>query len=555
MNQRLLCCVSPFALLLAAAALHADPSPAAVQAWQSRKYGMFIHFGVYSMLGGIWKGKQFSGNYSEQIQSDAQIPGAEYAQVATQFDPEKWDPDEIVQLAQDAGMKFIVLTAKHHDGFSLFQTHVSNYNVVDGSAYKRDLVKSLADACARRHMPFGVYYSTIDWHWGDISDHRNDNPISKAHEEFNVAQLKELMSGYGPISEIWFDMGHPTKVQSKAFTDAVHTLQPDCMVSGRVWNNQGDFMEMGDDQIPDYILDEPWEAPASIYQDTWGYRSWEKRSDLEKKTEEHIGRLVSVVSGGGNYILNIGPKGDGSVVGFEADVLRGVGAWLKRNGEAIYDTQPQPFRKLDFGHATAKEQRLFLFVEHPPADGRLKLPGLQNRIHKAYVLGDPGQEALAVTDQQISFPAAAGRNFLPVVAVELEGTPQVLQPAVAPGADGTIVLLPEAADRFYNSNGEGYYDPATLRKEQWHFAVDRPGAYRIQIGYKAGKFAQILDLNVGGKLIKTVVYGGDAGPVSAGTVDLTADKNVMLSVSPGSPVEKGAKLEMQIERVWLTPVR
>jgi len=382
------------------------------------------------MLGGVWKGKQYSGNYSEQIQSDAGIPESEYAALASQFRPDRWDADAVVRLAQDAGMQFIVLTAKHHDGFSLFQTQASSFNVVNASPYGKDIVKSLAEACARHHMPFGVYYSTIDWRFGDIPDQKNDNPISPEHEEFNVTQLRELMTGYGPLSEIWFDMGHPTKLQSKRFAETVHKYQPETLVSGRVWNNEGDFMEMGDDEIPDYILDEPWESPASIYKETWGYRSWLQRTGLEDKIHEHIQRLVAVVSHGGNYILNIGPKGDGSIVDFEAAVLRGTGEWLKRNGEAIYGTQPQPFRKLDFGYATVRGSRLFLFVEHVPADRQLKLPGMRNRIQSAYLLGDSQRNPLAFRDEPAGkFIAAPVTGlFLPVVVVEFDGARRGNQP-------------------------------------------------------------------------------------------------------------------------------
>ena len=157
------------------------------------------------------------GTIASRLNPDAKIPEDEYAALARQFRPDRWDPDAIVRLAQDAGMQFIVLTAKHHDGFSLFATKASSFNVVNASPYAKDIVKSLAEACARRHLPFGVYYSTIDWHFGDVPEPRNDNPISPAHEAFNVGQLRELATGYGPLSEIWFDMGHPTKLQSKRF--------------------------------------------------------------------------------------------------------------------------------------------------------------------------------------------------------------------------------------------------------------------------------------------------------------------------------------------------
>jgi alpha-L-fucosidase len=563
MNRPILHCffLSVLAVLVAARLDAADtpiarPSPTTVRDWQSRKYGMFIHFGLYSMLGGVWKGREFSGNYSEQIQSDAHIPSLEYSALASRFNPDKWNPDAVVELAQDAGMQFIVLTSKHHDGFSMFHTRRSTFNIVDASPYRRDLVKGLADACARHHMPFGVYYSTIDWHFGDPPDPRNDNPIAEAHEEFNVAQLRELMTSYGPMSEIWFDMGHPTKLQSKNFADTVHALQPECLISGRVWNNQGDFMEMGDDEIPDYILDEPWESPASIYPETWGYRSWLKRKDLEKKIEEHILRLVAVVSRGGNYILNIGPRGDGSVVEFEASVLHGTGAWLKRNGEAIYGTQPPPFRKLDFGYATVKNDRLFLFVEHPPTAGRLKLPGFQNHIRKAYFLGDPVR-LLDYDDAQdrkaVIVPASLRGEFPPVIVTEFDGEIKVLQAAVAPGPENSIVLMPETADRFYNTNGEGYYDSPTLRKELWHFAVSRPGTYWIQVSYRPGKFARLLEINVGGRVYKANLHGNDPGPASIGTIQLGLSRDMTLTVGPASPADRGASLDVELDRISLVP--
>jgi alpha-L-fucosidase len=532
------------------------PSQATVREWQSRKYGMFIHFGLYSMLGGVWKGKQYSGNYSEQIQSDAHIPEAEYASFASKFDPVKWDPDAVVQLAIDAGMKFIVLTSKHHDGFSLFATRQSTYNSSEASPYKRDIVKSLAEACARRGMPFGVYYSTIDWHFGDVPQRANDNPISQQHEDFNVAQLHELLTRYGPLTEIWFDMGHPTPLQSKHFADTVHTLQPECMIGGRVWNNEGDFSETGDDAIPDYIQTEPWESPASIFADTWGYRSWEKRTNLEEKTQEHILRLVKVVSRGGNYILNIGPRGDGSVVPYEAEVLRGTGRWLLENGEGIYGTQPQPFRKLKFGYATVKNNRLYLFVEHMPADGRLELPGFQNRIQRAHWLHAPqGTELRSEetgTGKSVLATAAPGARFLPVVAVEFEGELNVLLPAVQADRNDTVSLTPDESERSYNSNGEGYEDPPTVHAELWHFAVNRPGIYKLELKYKPGRVSRLFDVQVGDTTLKAVIRADQPSPAQAGTVTLERSRNLILRISRAAPAERAANLDVDFTGVVLT---
>lgn len=542
---------------IAAADNQARPSAQTVRRWQNRKYGMFIHFGLYSKLGGVWKGKQYSGNYSEQIQSDAHIPEAEYAKLASEFNPERWDPERIVRLAQDAGMRFIVITAKHHDGFSLFGTKASSFNVVNASPYAKDIVKGLADACARHGLAFGVYYSTIDWHFGDVPDPKNDNPISPAHEKFNLEQLRELVTSYGPLAEIWFDMGHPTKLQSKHFADQVHKYQPECLVSGRVWNSEGDFLEMGDDEIPNYILDEPWESPASIFKDTWGYRSWQARTELVQKVEEHIKRLVAVVSRGGNYILNIGPEGDGSVVGYEADVLRGTGKWLKRNGEAIYATQPQPFRKLDFGYATVSGYKLYLFVEHTPADGKLRLPGLRTGIRKAYLLGDPGRKPLAVVHEDVTGQSVAAPKcdcFMPVVSLEMAGDIVVEQPLNATNSKSTITLSAESADHFYNNNGEGYYDPPVLRKLRWSFTVARGGTYKLEMTYRPGAFSRRVDIVVEDRVLRASVQGDGKFPVVIYTAPLKAASLATLTVEPGAPRERGAALGFEPTAIKLTRI-
>ena len=215
---------------------------------------MFIHFGLYSELGGVWQGRNIDNGYSEQIMANAPIARDDYAALAKQFDPKRFDADAIVALARSAGMKFIVVTAKHHDGFAMFGTRQSDYNIVQATPFHRDVVKELADACARGGLKFGVYYSTIDWHapTGSPYVEGNSNPISDAHAKFNAAQLRELLTGYGPLSEIWFDMGKPTPEQSKLFAQTVHGLQPQTMVSGRVFNYEGDFTVMGDNEVPGF---------------------------------------------------------------------------------------------------------------------------------------------------------------------------------------------------------------------------------------------------------------------------------------------------------------
>lgn len=536
------------------------PGAASVQAWQARKFGLFIHFGLYSMLGGVWDGKRVTQGYSEQIQSFAPVPIAQYEALAKRFDPVKFDPDAIVALARAAGMKFIVLTAKHHDGFAMFHTVQNRYNVVDVTPYHRDVVKELADACARAHMPFGVYYSTIDWHWmhGQYRPD-NDNPITPAQADFNVAQIRELMSHYGPISEVWFDMGKPTPAQSARFAHAVHALQPQAMVSGRVWNHQGDFTVMGDNREPDEGMEEPWQSPASMFPDTWGYRSWEKRDDLPGKVRENIARLVRVVSAGGNYILNIGPEGDGSVVPYEADVLHGIGTWLKRRGEAIYGTQAAPFRKLDFGYATLGAHTLYVFVAKPPADGVLRLPGVvDTRFGHGHVLADAqatvGPVTVDASGATLKVENLADAGYMPVVAIPFQGALHVRPDAVAPGADGHVHLAVAQAEHFLNYNGYGYDDPPSLYKLRWH-AQFGAGDYMLVVHYRDAHAPAQLDAWVDGHPRLLTLHAG------AGTAHLRIRRDprafpyaMQLELTPVAPFRKGDRLPAAIESVELAPL-
>jgi alpha-L-fucosidase len=539
------------------------PSPAAIEAWKARKFGMFIHFGLYSTLGGVWKGKEITAGYSEQIQSHAPIPMAEYAPLAGNFNPVKFDPEAIVTLAEQAGMKFIVITSKHHDGFNMFQTHLTDYNIVDATPYGKDVIRQLADACLRHGMKFGVYYSSIDWHFPGATTWTgdNNNPIPETHEDFNVGQIHELVTQYGPLSEIWFDMGKPTPAQSQRFADTVHESQPDCMVSGRVFNSQGDFTVMGDNAVPPYVIDEPWQTPASIYTDTWGYRSWAKRDDLAGKIREHILKLAQVVSRGGNYILNIGPRGDGSIVEFEAEVLKRVGEWLKENGEAIYGSEPQPFRRLDFGYATVKPGKLFLLVRDWPADGRLRLPGLQNRIQRAYFLIDRERSALRIeksgAQKSVIVRMPEGPDPLVTVVVEYAGSLSVVPPTV-PANGSAIVLTEKNADRFLNYNGEGYYAPPTLYKLQWAVALKGPRDYAVAIDFEQPQHPVTVDLWVRDQqTVLTFPAGSGPSSINAGMIKASQFQDhpfVMLKLTPQAPFTKGTGLGVKILQVSLQSV-
>ena len=349
--------------------------------WHQNKYSMFIHFGLYSAYGGVYNGRPVTFGYSEQIQSFAGIFSDWYADTALEFDPIKFNADEIVSLAKEAGMRSIVITTKHHDGFCMFKTATTEYNSVDATPTKRDYVKELSEACRRGGINFAMYYSLIDWNFPyayPISSHNCDF-ITPQHHEFSKAQVTELLTNYGPISELWFDMGSNQPEQSKELYELVHKLQPDCMVSGRLGNGWYDFAVMADNKYPEGALQAPWQSAASMFDETWSYRSWQKRGDKHEKAMEKLRSLINVVSHGGNFLLNIGPRGDGSVVEFESDVLKEIGAWLKENGEAIYGTEASPFRE-DFawGKSTRKGNKLYLILSGKyPTNGtiELNLPG------------------------------------------------------------------------------------------------------------------------------------------------------------------------------------
>ena len=349
--------------------------------WHQNKYSMFIHFGLYSVYGGVYNGKPVTFGYSEQIQSFAGIFSDWYADTALTFDPVKFNADEIVALAKEAGMRSIVITTKHHDGFCMFKTATTEYNSVDATPSKRDYVKELSDACRRGGINFAIYFSLIDWnfpHAYPISSHNCDF-ITPQHHEFTKAQVTELLTNYGPVSELWFDMGSNRPEQSKELYELVHKLQPDCMVSGRLGNGWYDFAVMADNKYPEGALQAPWQSAASMFNETWSYRSWQERGDKHEKAMEKLRSLINVVSHGGNFLLNIGPRGDGSVVEFESEVLKEIGAWLKTNGEAIYGTEASPFREdYAWGKSTRKGNKLYLILSGEyPSNGNieLNLPG------------------------------------------------------------------------------------------------------------------------------------------------------------------------------------
>jgi alpha-L-fucosidase len=497
---------------------YAQPSPVEVKKWQDQKFSMFIHFGgIYSVLGGVWDGKPVTRGLSEQIQSHAGIYSDVYANVAKRFNPEKWNADSIVLLAKAAGMHSIVFTSKHHDGFCMFKTATTDFNVVDATPYKRDIVKELSEACKRHGLRFGLYFSLIDWHYpqaSPISSHNSDY-ITPEHHEYNKKQVTELLSNYGTISELWFDMGSQTPAQSSELSQLVHRLQPNCMVSGRLGNDQGDFMVMADNHYPDYAIGVPWQTPASFFDETWSYRSWQKRGSEMDKFKEKLESLVGVVSKGGNYLLNIGPKGDGSVVPFEKDVLLMIGRWLNKNAEAVYGTSADPFfNDFKWGNITSRTDKLYLFVINPPADGAITLPGLEGKITGAKVLGEGTAMDVSQAGNNITIKLPAGFSTpgeIKVIAVDLPGGYKISPVNVIKTAGGRMVLNQHNAYNYNSSSGIDYgtYFQSTI-KQLWTIAPAAAGVYQTVLTYTDEEKGREVDLTINDKTTTLKMEGGKA---------------------------------------------
>jgi alpha-L-fucosidase len=438
------------ALLTAAAALAqpgAKPLPAPktqdekMQWFREAKFGLFIHWGLYAVPAGEWKGEQIP-RLGEWIMNRAHIPVSEYERLALQFNPVKFNAEEWVKMAEDAGMKYLVITSKHHDGFALYGSKNTLYNVVDATPWHRDPLKELAEACARHHIKFGFYYSqSQDWHepngagndWDfGADDKKNYDQYLQGKAE---PQVKELLTNYGPICLIWFDTARMmTDERGKRFLDIVHGLQPATLVDGRL-GVAGDYRSTGDNQIPNQVLKEDWEVPATT-NDTWGF----KKNDTNWKTPADMTfKLVDIVSKGGNYLLNVGPTSEGVIPQASQDNLRAVGRWLKVNGEAIYGAGPTPFGaelgevdnsthdakgKPGFKIAkdwrcTTKPGKLYIHLFTWPG-AQFDLSKVSGKVAKAYMLADKKTLKMSQSGDKVTvtLPAKPTSEYASVLVLE-----------------------------------------------------------------------------------------------------------------------------------------
>ncbi len=389
--------------------------------WREARFGMFIHWGLYALPAGEWNGVKVPV-YAEWLMHEAKVPVAEYAPLAPQFNPIGFDADQWVCLAKGAGMKYIIITAKHHDGFAMFRSAASRFNIVDATPFKRDPLKELAEACTKHGVRLGFYYSqNQDWshpggdcwhipHWDKAQDGDYDDYLNA----IVLPQIRELFTRYGKVSVLWFDTPSEqmTRERGQRFLPLLD-LQPGIIVNDRLG---GGFK--GDTETPEQYIPangypgRDWETCMTI-NDSWGYRAGD---DTSKPFETLLRNLIDIASKGGNYLLNIGPDATGTIPPSQVERLQQIGQWLAVNGEAIYGTGPTPFgaeagrfsetERDDSGkpvfkpewkwRCTTKPGELFIHLFEWPTDGRLELPAVQANIFAADLLADPSHAALTV---------------------------------------------------------------------------------------------------------------------------------------------------------------
>ena len=433
------------------------------------RFGMFIHWGVYSGAEGIWKGEKHrdDNNYAEWISYRNRIDRDEYLTLLDRFQWDEIDPEEWVILAKNSGMKYVTITAKHHDGFALWDSKVSDYDVAEYTDPKRDIIAELAEACRKHGLKLGLYYSHwVDWEHEFGWDHSKeiypitDSQYDQYWQQKVMPQMRELLTNYGDIGLIWFDMwihhseSIVTKEQLLQLKDLIRELQPDCLINSRLGlsieeDSDIDFKTLGDNQLGSKKENFPWQSPATVAH-SWGFNAF----DTEwKSTTTLLKSLISNVSLNGNFMLNIGPRANGDVPYEISHRMLEMGRWLDVNGESIYGAEAFDLRKEmhDWGAITAKKTKdgynLYLHMYNWPLNRQLYLTGVTTTPEKIYLLADKSESPLAwqhsgaVTSAKL--PEMQPDKYISVVVAEYKTKPKIVQGLVAKTTDGGFSLIPQ----------------------------------------------------------------------------------------------------------------
>lgn len=517
-----------------------------IQWWREAKFGMFIHWGVYSTAGGEWKGKKVNG-YAEHLMRKEKISRAEYLELAHQFNPVKFNPEEWVTNAKKAGMRYMIITSKHHDGFAMFPSDVSDFNIKKQTPFQRDPMAELSAACKKHGLKFGFYYShAFDWEhpnapgndweyknpggdsnlyggreWYDLHPELLDK-AKKYVDEKAISQIRELINKYHP-DILWFDT--PQKLplsENIRILKAIREIDNTVVVNGRLVrfsnSNFGDYKNTADRPAEFYPVTGDWEAIPTT-NESYGYHKF----DSSHKPVSHFIRLIaSAASRGGNLLMNIGPKGDGTFDVKDANILRGIGKWMDRNSESIYGTAPSPLPLQSWGVSTLKGNKLYLHIFNWPSDGNLYVGGLKAIVKNAYLLADP-KKTFAVKrinekDLLISLPKAQIDTANTVLVVPFEGRLQTDSVRyVSTNIPVTRLLAYDANQRgagfsFGDGKTDRYYVEGWKTKDQslnWSFRTNKTIDFKLIIKYLApkesagGKYALSFDQHYTEKAVAT----------------------------------------------------
>ena len=466
--------------------------------WREARFGMFVHWGLYSVAAGEWNGKSVDG-IGEWIQNFAKVPNSDYEKLAADFTMANYNPEEWVKMAKNAGARYIIFTAKHHEGFCLYPSDVSDFDV-ERTPYKGDPLKELTEACRKYGLKVGLYYShRQDWHEEEAAVMKNEYDghygkpkaeikpdLDKYIEEKALPQMRELLTNYGKIDLLWYDTPLDlTKEQSEAFVDVVRELQPGCIINGRVGYDLGDYGPLGDNEMPCASADRDLEMVATMNH-TWGY----KKNDQDWKSPKDIlCSLIECASRGVNYVVNVGPKADGTIPQPSMEIMNFIGGWMKANAESIYGTTANPFNdNFPWGFVTRKDNALYLHLLRRPAGGCIVLKGMLSPVEKATVLSTGKDVFVSCEDIcRISVPDGLDYERVPVLKLTCkepvhfsdanymnEGiiSIPVAGGNVVPGAEGQLNFSEGRVTQNFHSG---------MGKIRMKCEVDSPGTYLVRV--------------------------------------------------------------------------
>jgi len=443
---------------------HAKPE--SVRRWQDMRFGLFVHWGPVSLKGteiGWSRGGPRRGRNDVRT---GEIPVKEYDNLYKTFNPVHFDANEWVQIARDAGMKYLVFTSKHHDGFSMFDTHQTDYKITSkDSPYGRDVCRQLADACHKQGLALGWYYSPRDWYHPDFATERHDKYI-----QFYLAQLRELCTNYGRVDILWFDgLDSPRNLwgdtPEKSFI-LLRMLQP-----GIILNNRGGLpgdLDTPEQRIGGFNRERPWETCMTICRQ-W---AWKPNDDM-KSLKQCLQTLLYTVGGDGNLLFNVGPMPDGRIEPRQVERLREMGGWLQKYGEGVYGTRGGPFRPGRWGASTCKSNKICLYVMNWPDEGPLVLPAVTT-VQGAKALSG-GDVTMTRTDEGIAIdvPAAHRDPIATVIELTVEGRALDIAPAVlGHGGDSLAVGKKATASTVFQKNPAYGPDKAVDGDPETRWATD-----------------------------------------------------------------------------------